>query len=106
MATNNMTNIYAVKIIYQLINDYSIKNFKNEYKDDPEMLKQTSLFTWALIEMLKLLRERLWEPPLPIIEDFQRKMEEYSLSSDKGGSYNFSVAYDAAECVIDHLIAT
>lgn len=67
-------------------------------------LRQKSYYKWALNELIYILRNNEETPPLILIEEFLRKMDDYSVINSKT-SYVFSCAKDATEWVIDTLIS-
>jgi glyoxylate utilization-related uncharacterized protein len=66
-------------------------------------LKQESYSRWAAKEIMTLLLQNRDTPPLLVIEQFRDKMDRYSCINIET-SYQFSVAKDMADWIIDLLI--
>ncbi|WP_297183047.1 hypothetical protein [uncultured Phocaeicola sp.] len=94
-------------------NDYIlsvIREYADECLKEPvwhisrDWFKQISYSRWAVDEILKRIEESKFTPPIMVVEDFIRKMDDFSCKNKKT-SIIFSVAHDMAENILDVLIA-
>ncbi|MDD3040034.1 hypothetical protein [Bacteroides sp.] len=58
---------------------------------------------WAIDEVIEILEENDELEPIPLVEEFIKKMDEYSCYDEKT-SFMFSTAKDTAECILDLLL--
>ena len=65
--------------------------------------EQVSVHNWAVDEIIKEIKESDFTPPMMIVEDFIKRMEDYSCENSKN-SRVFSIAKDAGEWILDILI--
>lgn len=73
------------------------------FKNDVE-IAQKSYTKWAVHEILARLRENRDIPPAIVVEQFRDEMEQYSCLNSQT-SFIFSVAKDAAEWMLDDILA-
>lgn len=94
-------------------NDYIlsvIREFADECLKEPQYrlsrgcFEQRSYQRWAVDEILKNIEESKFTPPVLVVEDFIRKMDDFSCKNKKAGII-FSVARDVAIDILDVLIA-
>lgn len=88
-----------------IIQDYilDLKEPRNHYQRS--QFKQSSYSIWAANEVLNYIREHeSIRPTSIVIEDFIRKMDEYSCKNSIN-SFIFSVAHDIAEDILDIFLA-
>lgn len=94
-------------------NDYIlsvIQEYVDERLKEPgwgmsrDWFKQISYSRWAADEIIKNIRESRYTPPIQVVEDFIRKMDDFSCKNSKT-SIIFSVAHDMGENILDFLIA-
>jgi len=94
-------------------NDYilsAIQEYVSECLEEPgwgmsrDWFKQVSYSRWAADEIITNIRELKHMPPILVVEDFIRKMDNFSCRNRKT-RIMFSVARDMAENIRDFLIA-
>lgn len=87
-----------------------IKDYADEYLKVPQRrlsrgdFEQRSYQRWAVDEILRAIEKSNSAPPIVAVEDFIRKMDEFSCKNHRT-SIIFSVAYDVATDILDLLIA-
>lgn len=98
----NKANEMAIRIVH----DYYIRleRKRRPYWRSPEFA-QLVYSQMAAKDILDILTNNISEPPLPLIEEYRDKMNEYSCLNPKH-SIMYSIAYDTAESIIDELIGT
>lgn len=88
----------------------AIREYVDECMREPkwrmskEWFRQVSYSRWAVGEIMKSIEESRFTPPIMVVEDFIRKMDDFSCRNKKT-SIIFSVAHDMAENILDVLIA-
>ena len=94
-------------------NDYIlsvIQEYADEHLKEPgfgmsrDWFKRVSYSRWAADEIIKNIRESRHIPPILVVKDFIRKMDNFS-SRNRKTRIIFSVAHDMAEDILDVLIA-
>lgn len=58
---------------------------------------------WAIDEVIDILEANQESEPIPLVEKFIKKMDEYSCYNEKT-SFMFSTAKDTAVCILDLLL--
>lgn len=96
-----MSNDYILSVIRECADEY-LK--EPGWRMSKEWFKQVSYSRWAVGEILKSIEESRFTPPIMVVEDFIRKMDDFSCRNKKT-SIIFSVAHDMAENILDVLIA-
>lgn len=93
----------ANKQVISIVKEY-LENVENTIAPwQGYRFSQVSYTKWAAIEILYLLKEKYYLPPLTVLEDFANKMDTYACLN-KGNTFMFSVAYDTTMNIIDILI--
>lgn len=90
----------AVRYIHSYIRDIRIRIPKVE-KD--REFRQLTYSIWAANELISRLRDDCGMPPLTVIEDFTYEMDSYSMINIDT-SFIFSVGFDTAMDIYDHLL--
>lgn len=94
-------------------NDYilsAIREYADEYLKEPawrlpkDWFKHISYSRWAVEEILKSIENSKITSPITVVENFIRKMDDFSCSNQET-SIIFSVAHDLAVDILDVLIA-
>lgn len=89
---------------------FVIREYADECLKEPawrlsrEGFKRFSYSRWAVDEILKSMEDSKFTPPVIVVKDFIRKMDEFSHRNNRTNMI-FSVAHDMAENVLDVLIA-
>ncbi len=92
----NEKTILLIQECIQEMHNFDIRWKKTDFK-------QLSYSKWAAEEILRDIEREKSTPPLVVIENFIRKMDEYSCMNEKA-SFIFSAAHDTAEHILDLLL--
>lgn len=96
-----MNNDYILSVI----REYADECLKEpRYRLPRGCFEQRSYQKWAVDEILKSIERSKFIPPIMVVENFIRKMDDFSCRNKKT-SFIFSVAHDMAEDILDVLIA-
>ena len=87
-----------------IIQDYMLDLREPRNLHQRSQFKQSSYSIWAANEIMKYVKEHKSMPTIDAIEDFIRKMDEYSCMNPDS-SFIFSVAHDIAEDILDIFLA-
>lgn len=96
-----MSNDYILSVIQ----GYADKCLREPQRWLPrEYFEQRSYQKWAVNEILKSIKDSEVIPPVMVVENFIRKMDDFSCKNQKT-SIIFSTAHDIAEDILDVLLA-
>lgn len=89
----------------------AVREYADTYLKAPKWRMQRGRFElasynrWAADEILRSIEESGSVPPVMVVEDFIRRMDDFSCRNGKGSTI-FSVAHDMAENILDILLVT
>ncbi len=96
-----MSNDYILSVI----REYADECLREPRRRLPRgCFEQRSYQKWAVDEIVKSIESSRFTPPIMVVEDFIRKMDDFSCSNHKN-SIIFSIAHDVATDILDMLIA-
>lgn len=76
---------------------------ESQYPFPRDLFAQRSYQKWAVDEIIKSIEESKSIPPITVLDDFIRKMNDFACRGGEGG-FIFSVAYDIAIEILNIVI--
>lgn len=89
--------------ILSAIREYADELIEPQCLFPRDLFAQRSYQQWAVDEILKSIKESKSIPTITVLEDFIRKMDDFSCRGGEGGLI-FSVAYDVATEILNIVI--